>query len=253
MKHVLSLIMITKNADELLDRCLESAGDLVDEIIAVDDYSTDKTEAILAKHKARIYKYHAYDLGKQRSYALKKARGDWILVLDADELLTEELKQEIRAALYRESNRYAGYLIPFQTHFLGKPLHYGGEAYRKMILFKKDCVVVKNALIHEKYEIVSGKIGVLQHKVLHYSYRSLRSMCRKFTDYAFRDAKDRLARNESVGLKQLTLYPIHMFWSRFIKDKGYKDGLFRIPLDLGFAYMEWLAYVVLLISKLKSR
>ena len=71
-------------------------------------------------------------------------------------------------------------------------------------------------------------------------------MYKKFTDYAIREAKQRRLNGESTSLKKIVMYPPHMFWARFIKDEGYRDGLFRIPLDLGFAYMEFLTYMTML-------
>ena len=74
-------------------------------------------------------------------------------------------------------------------------------------------------------------------------------MFNKFTDYAKRDVQTKINNREKSSLKKIILYPLHMFWARFFKDKGYKDGLFRIPLDLGFAYMEFLTYFLLLFKR----
>ena len=68
----------------------------------------------------------------------------------------------------------------------------------------------------------------------------------KFTDYAKREARQKINKGEKSSIKKIVFYPLHMFWARFIKDKGYKDGIFRIPLDVGFAYMEFLTYVLIL-------
>ena len=70
-------------------------------------------------------------------------------------------------------------------------------------------------------------------------------MFSKFTDYSVREAKQKIDRGEKPSLRKIFFYPLHMFWARFIEDKGYKDGLFRIPLDFGFAYMEMMTYVLL--------
>ncbi len=253
MKPSLSLVMITKNAEALLDTCLDSVKDLADEIIAIDDYSQDRTIEILKHHRATIFNHHEYDLGKQRLFGLKKANGTWILVIDSDEVLSPALKKEIYSVIHDKRQPLSGFFIRFQTHFLGKPLHHGGEAYKKMILFKKNKVDIKAASVHEKYELTRGRTGTLKHEVYHYSYRSLWEMYGKFTDYSIRDAKDRIKRNETVGIKHLTLYPIHMFWSRFIADKGYRDGIFRLPLDLGFAYMELLTYCIMVIKKISPK
>lgn len=247
MKSSLSVVIITKNAEELIDQCIQSLKGLADEIIVADDYSTDKTVEIARKYGAKVYLHHQPDFGKQKAYGVSKTKGEWVLVVDSDEIVSEELKKEIKEIPRSARNdRYDGYYIPFQNHFLGKSLKYGGENYKKLVLFKCNAVTIKPALVHEKFEIKSTKIGELKGKIYHYSYRSLGQMYKKFTDYAIREAKQKTRKGEKTSIKKIFLYPIHMFWARFIKDKGYKDGLFRIPLDLGFAYMEFLTYVLML-------
>lgn len=70
-------------------------------------------------------------------------------------------------------------------------------------------------------------------------------MFKKFTDYGVRMAKEKYSANEKSSFRKIFIYPAHMFWARFIKDEGHLDGLFRIPLDLGFAYMEFVTYIFL--------
>ncbi len=249
MQLSFSLVIITKNAEELLDNCLQSVQGLVDEIVLVDDYSKDKTLEIAKKYNARIYKHREKNLGKQKAYGLQKTKNEWILFLDADERLSLKLKEEIQSLKnsnfkFKISN-YSGYYIPYQNHFLGKPINHGGENYAMIRVFKKTYAISHQSLVHEKIEIREGKVGKLKNKIYHYSYRTFWQMYSKFTDYAVREASQRVNKGESSSLKKLTLYPLHMFWVRFVKDKGYKDGIFRLPLDIGFAYMEFLTYLLL--------
>jgi glycosyltransferase involved in cell wall biosynthesis len=247
MKLPISVIMMTKNAADVIDLSLKSVIGWADEIIVVDDESTDGTKDIARKYNAKIYSHHEVDLGKQRQYALEKATKKWVLVLDSDERLGELLAQEIATLHNTPGVLKSGYLVPFQTHFLGRPLHHGGENYKKMVFFQKDKVRINPALVHEKYEIIKGVPGILKNPIYHYSYRSLFQVFRKFTDYAYREARQKYAGGEQSSLKKIILYPLHMFWSRFVTDQGYKDGLIRIPLDLGFAYMEFMTYLSLLV------
>lgn len=222
-----SLLIITKNSDAMLEQCIKSAQDLVNEIVIIDD------------------QYPSNDLGKKRMFGLKKCKGEWILVLDTDEIVSQKLQQEIKQVLINP--KFDGYLIPYQNHLFNKPLKYGGEKYKVLRLFRKDKVYIKANLIHEKFEMKTNNIGVLKNKIQHYSYRNLWQMFLKFTDYGIRQAKQKAKEKEKTSLKKIFLYPIHMFWARFVKDKGYKDGLFRLALDIGFAYMEFLTYLLLLI------
>ena len=240
----LSLLLITKNAQELLENSLNSCKDLVGEIIVVDNNSKDNTREILKKYQAKIYQSSLNDLGQQRAYGLSKVKNEWVLILDSDEVISDSLKKEIIKLLKSKFAKSEGYLIPFQNHFLGRPVNYGGENYKMLRLFKKKSVTIGKSLVHESFRLQRGKPGVLKNKILHYSYRSLRQMFAKFTDYSVREAKQKIDLGEKSSLKKIFLYPVHMLWARFIKDKGYKDGLFRLPLDLGFAYMEMMTYVL---------
>lgn len=245
MKNRLSLLMITKNAGELLEKSLTSVIGLVDEIVIVDNYSSDRTVTIAKKFGARIYFNREENLGKQRGFGLSKVSNDWVLVLDSDEIVSKELKKEIVILLNDYNVKKNGFYINYQNHYLGQILKYGGENYKMLRLFKKDRVKIHPSMVHEKFELKQDQAGYLKGKIFHHSYRSFLQMFRKFTDYGVRMAKEKYLSGEKSSFKKIFLYPPHLFWARFIKDKGYKDGLFRIPLDLGFAYMEFLTYFLL--------
>lgn len=246
----LTLLIITKNAEKLLDHVILSAKGIVDRIVIVDNVSTDKTIEIAKKYSAKIINYNGNNLGEQRNIGLQEVKTEWVLVLDSDERLSLGLKQEIQETLSRYSE-FDGFFIPFQNHFLGKEINHGGENYSMLRLFRTDSATIKPDLVHEGFKIKDGRISKLKNKIIHYSYRSLSQTFTKFTDYSFREAQQKFEAGERSSLKKIFMYPPHMFWARFIKDKGYKDGMFRIPLDLGFAYMDFLTYVLLAIKWLR--
>ncbi len=253
MRTRLSLLMITKNAQQFLEQSLQSVVGLVDEMIVVDDFSSDRTIEILQKYGCRIYQHHEVDRGIQMAFGLEKTTHEWILVLDSDEIVSSVLKKEIFRHLDQNLLKSRGYLVPFQNYFLGRRLSYGGEDYKKMILFKKGAVHIKPALIHQKFELKKGKPDSLKNSINHFSYPSIRYLFNKFTFYGRSEAKQKIKDGEDTSLKKIVLNPLHMFWARFIKDKGYKDGLYRIPLDIGFAYMEFVTYFSMLFIKNKKR
>lgn len=248
MKPKLSLSMITLNAEETLARTLDSVQGLVNEIVIIDSYSTDKTVEIAKKYKAKIYTNKYIGEGTQRNLGLDKVSGDWVLVLDDDEVVSPELKEEI-LEITNKKQAYNGFKIPYQNFFLGKPISHGGEYYEMLRLFKKEFGVATNVQVHSQYQLKTGEVGLLKNKIHHYSYRSISQLFKKFTDYSFREARKKLINGEKTSLKKITMYPAHMFWARFVEDKGYKDGLFRIPLDLAFAYMEFLTYFLMFFLK----
>lgn len=245
MKTNISLVMITKDVDDIIEKSLNSVVNIVNEIVIVDDYSTDKTRSIAEKFKAKIYLRHLDSLSKQKKWAIKKTKNQWVLLLDSDEILSEGLREEIKKIFRRKIMNVSAFFIPYQNHFLGKPIKYGGENYQMIRLFRKDKIKIKDLLIHEKVEIKEGIVGKLNNKIYHYSYRSLWQMFKKFTWYGILEAKQRYKNKETSSFKKIFFYSLHMFYARFIEDKDYRDGLWRIPLDLGFAYMEFLTYFLL--------
>ncbi len=245
----LTVLIITRNAEDTLSATLKSVEGLTNHIVVVDDYSTDKTKQIAFEYGCEVILHHSYDFGKQRAFALTQVKTGWTLVLDSDEVLTEKNKQEITEAIQKKEHN--GFYLQFRNHLFGKKLLHG-ELHKKPVLFKTANATSFTHLIHEKYE-VSGTTGELKSEVNHYSYRSLFQLKRKFFDYAVRQAKQYKLEDKKYGLKELFLNPIHMFYARFIKDGGYKDGLARIILDSAFAKMEFFSYFFIPFVKEKER
>ena len=241
----LSVLMITKNAAETLEKSLASIKKIASEIIIIDSKSTDRTVEIAKNYLARVYIKEFSDIGRQRIFGLSKATGKWILILDCDEIVSEKLMKEIKQKIENKRININCYFIPYQNFFLNMPLQHGGENYKMLRLFRRVKLFIKPSFVHNRIEVKDQKIGYLKGKIFHHSYRSLPQTFAKFTDYGVRMAKEKYLDGEKSSFKKIFIFPIHMFWSRFIKDKGYEDGLFRIPLDLGFAYMEFVTYFLL--------
>ena len=251
MATCISVVLIVKDNASILSACLLSVKDLAHEIIVVDNGSTDKSVDVAQAHGAIVFRNHESNLGKLRAYALTHARGPWILSIDADERVSKELAQEILKIKNRGA--FDGYIIPFRNHLFGKPIQFGGEGYKMMRFFKKESVDIKPAFVHERYGLRTERLGLLKNPIDHFSYRNIVQLFTKFSNYAVREARDRYAQGENVSLKKLTLYGPHMLYARYIKDKGYKDGQTRIILDLAFAYMEQITYLLLAFLYLKKR
>jgi glycosyltransferase involved in cell wall biosynthesis len=243
MKGKISVVTLTKNSSLLLRKCLASTQKIANEIIIVDSGSTDNTLNIAKSFNAQIFQSKSNNLGKNKAFGVSKTKNRWVLILDSDEIVSGKLANEINNV--GADSKYSAYSIPFKNHFLGKQLKYGGENYQKIILFNKNKARMLPLLVHEKVEVISGLTGNLKNYIYHYSYRSIPQMFVKFTDYALREARIKCVNGEKPSFKKVLMYPPHMFYARFVKDKGYKDGLFRLPLDIGFAYMELVTYLAL--------
>jgi glycosyltransferase involved in cell wall biosynthesis len=243
----ISCVLITKNASSTLERALQSVYEWVDEIVIIDSDSIDDTRIIGKQFNAKIISISESHEGRQRMNSLRYPRNDWVLSLDSDEVVSPVLQKEIIKTL--SSKPTDGYLLNFRNHFLGHPVEHGGEYYSMLRLFRRSKVYVDNSSVHSQFHLVTGNPLSLREKLDHYSYRSLMQVYRKFTSYAIREAHKKIENGEKTGLKKITMYPAHMFWARFIEDKGYKDGLVRLPLDIGFAYMEFLTYFLMFFIK----
>lgn len=241
MKENLTILIITKNAQKTLSRTLDSIKKLNSYILIVDEHSTDDTIRIAYDHGAEVIERSSSGYADQRTYALSLVKTDWVLVLDSDEALTEPNIAEIRIAI--SSDKHDGYRLRFRNHLFGKKLN-NGELHKKLVLFKSRKGKVEQKNIHETYT-VSGSIGELHCEVIHDSYRDPLQIIRKFIKYTALQAKDYKKNETKWGIRELFLNPPHMFYARFIKDGGYKDGLSRLFLDGAFAGMEFLSYVLI--------
>lgn len=235
----LSILLASFNCRELAISNLNSIQGLRGEVLVSDQGSRDGTVETCKKFGAKVITDRDTNLGRRKQRLIDKAKGDWILVLDADERLSDELKQEIKEL--RDDTD--GYWIPYQNYVFGKPVYFGGENYEKVRLFRRGKGRVLEAPLHEEI-VVEGSVGQLKGRIIHHSYRTPWQLFSKFTRYAFIQARQ----PEQVTLKKLFLYGPHMFWSRFVKEQGYKDRLHGFVLAAAFAYMEGLTYWLMLLQ-----
>ncbi len=196
----LTVTLAVFNEEKFLEKCLSSIKDIADEIIIVDGGSTDKTVQIAKKFKAKVFSVpnDPINFHKQKKLANSKAKGDWILQLDADELVSPKLSAEIKQTL--ESNPPEnGFWIPRANFFLGRFLKKGG-AYpdETLRLYRngKGDLAAKN--VHEQ-ATVEGKVGHLKNDLLHYSNPTFGDYIEKrfnrYTDVMAKDIKGGFIRN----------------------------------------------------------
>lgn len=235
MKIYLSAIIITKNEEENIARCLESLS-FVDEIVVVDSGSTDGTLEIAKKYKANIFKRKFDDFSSQRNFAISKAQGNWILSLDADEEISEELALEIKNAI--ESEVYNGYLIPRKNIIFGKEIKHTRWSPDKHIwLFKKGKGKFAN-LLHEEVE-VEGKVGELSNAKIHHSHKNVSQfleMTNAYTEY------ESESNQRSFSFIALFFFPLRSFFGRYIIKQGFRDGWRGFVLSYLRAIYQFLTY-----------
>jgi glycosyltransferase involved in cell wall biosynthesis len=178
----LSAVMITFNEERRIEASLRSLA-FCDEIVVVDSGSTDKTVSICKNYNCTLYTRAFDGYGTQKQFAVSKAANDWVLAIDADEVISEELSKEIRTVLTDLPLDLNGFYIPISLIFLGRLLRFGGE-YKKphLRLFNRNGGTFSRDVVHEYADIQGRKLS-LKHHILHYSYESLGDYLAKFNGY----------------------------------------------------------------------
>lgn len=223
----LSLCMATFNEEKFIHYPLDSAIDLVDEVVIVDGESTDKTveKARSYGRKVRIIKAKNLKMfHKNKQRALDATRGDWILQLDADEELSDDLKTEIQAILQDPSESVA-YWIPRKNYFLGRFLMKGGQFPDYTIrLYKNGVARFPCKSVHENVEI-KGKIGHLKNPMLHYADPSFARYLKRWHRYNDLDAAELRKKFQIIlGIDYCIAKPLKTFLSMYFRHKGFMDG-----------------------------
>ena len=222
--RTLTLIIPCKNEAAHIAACIASARAIADEILVADSGSTDDTREIARRLGARIIEREYVHSGDFKNWAIPQASHEWVLLLDADERLTAPLRQEIRTVL-EKGPVYDGYWIRRSTTFLGRPLRYGGcHTDRVIRLFHRDRARYVGHTDHAEIGLPRHRVGTLQHRMLHHSYRSLDDYFRKFHRYTRQKAEVKYARGQRASLiKMLFTVPFRFLHLYFIR-RGFLDG-----------------------------
>ncbi len=219
----ISVVIITKNEAEHIRNCLDSVQ-WADEIIVVDSDSIDKTVEISKSLGAKVFynKWEGYV--QQRKFAIQRVSSEWVLVIDADEVVTPELNREIQLRVGREACN--GYYLNRLNYFLHRPVRHCGWFPDKILrLFRKDKVKLPVVSIHEGF-IVEGGIENLHGFLLHFSYDSLHEYFEKMNRYTSLEVQDKLKRisNRSIKWYDFIFHPLSRFIRMYFVKEGYKDG-----------------------------
>lgn len=218
----LSAILITHDEAKNLPDCLKSLA-FCDEIIVVDNASTDETVAIAQQAGAKVVQVPDFPgFGPQKQRALEAASGAWILSIDADERIPEALAAEIRSVI--ASPAHAGYRINRKVYFLGHFLRHGGwHPDRVLRLARRDSARFSDDAVHERLE-VSGTVGDLASEMLHFSYRSVDDVLTKQHRYALLSAAMRRERGCRGGVSVALSRSAFTFFKHYLMQRGFLDG-----------------------------
>jgi glycosyltransferase involved in cell wall biosynthesis len=219
----LSLIVITKNEEASIGRCLRSVA-FADEMVVVDNGSTDKTVEIAHALGARVIEARDWPgFGPQKNRALDAATGDWVLSLDADEWVEAPLADEIRAAIVR-ANPADGYNIPRRSRFCGKVVRFCGWSPDYVLrLFRRERGRFSDDKVHEHVD-VKGRIAKFKNPIEHDSITDLADAEDKIERYAAAAAEALRARGKSSSPLKAWLRGLGAFLRTYVWRLGFLDG-----------------------------
>lgn len=232
----LSVYMITYNNIATVERAIQSVLDLKDELVIVDSHSTDGTTEIASKYADKLYHLETTSLKEKYQFAQDKCTHDWVLFIDADEWLSEELKREIREVVSGQSKEdYDGFIIHRKNFYLGREIKYGGwYPDREIRLYKKEKGRWEGGL-HAKV-VVHGKVGKLKNFYLHTPYLSLGHQIITINRYSEAFARDQFDSNVKFSLFQMVSRPFFRFLRDYFLKMGFLDGVPGLIIAVSTSY-----------------
>ncbi len=245
-KISVSVAIVTKNEARNIKDALESVKDF-DDIVVVDSISSDNTTEICREYTDRVYEQEWQGYAAQKQTAIDYAKNNWVLILDADERVTPELKQEIMEKI--NENSLSGFYIPRKNFFLGKWIRNSGwwPDYT-LRLFRKEVSKMEPRAVHEKVN-VTGPVGHINAPFEHYTYRTLSDYIGKMDNYASLSAVELESRSFISSFISMLFSPMVVFIKRYLVRQGFRDGLHGLVLAVLYSFYTFLKYAKVLERK----
>jgi glycosyltransferase involved in cell wall biosynthesis len=235
-------IIIARNEEKIIAQALNSL-DFCDEVIVVDNGSTDKTKEIAQKQQAKIHELKSNDFSELRNFGLKMVDSDWVLYLDADERVDNELKESIIKVI-SEDSKVSAYFLQRKNYYLGK--HEWPKIEKMQRLFRKEKLVEWKGKLHES-PVIDGETGVLNNGfILHFTHRDLESMLNKTIEWSSAEALLRF----NSGHPKMTWWRfprvmITAFINSYVGQGGYKAGVVGVIESVYQAFSMFITYAKL--------
>lgn len=243
-REKISVLVPTFNEERNIGACLETVR-WADEIVVVDSFSTDRTREIAGEVAHRIIEHEYVNSATQKNWAIPQLAHPWVLIVDADERVTAELRDEILATL-EDSRGLDGFRIRRLNHFMGKRVRFCGWQKDSVLrLFRRDLGRYQDREVHADVMIESGKVGRLRGKLLHYTFDSFEQYMRKFDRYTSWAAGDRGKHTKRVRWHHLLLRPAWRFFRQYVLKLGFLDGLTGLIICKMAAHSVFMKYAKL--------
>ncbi len=241
----ISGVIITFNEEEHLEKCLKSLVSIVDEIVVVDSFSTDKTPEICTAYNVRFIQNKFEGYIEQKNYALSHAKYDYILSLDGDEALSETLKESILKV--KENWVFDGYYCNRLNNYCGQWIkHSDWYPDKKLRLFKKGNGEWKGLNPHDTYTLKKGlKSGKLKGDLLHWIYRDYHEHNQKVENFSSIAAKAYFDVGKKSSLWKILFNPSWAFFKAYFLRLGFLDGLNGLIICVQTFNVTFLKYIKL--------
>lgn len=244
----ISAVILTKNSEGLIDECLKSVS-FAQEIIVLDEYSTDKTKEKASKHKNTKVFDAPKDFSKKRNLGLKKAKHEWILYVDVDERVTPELEKEIL-----KISDDCSYAIPRKNIIFKKEFKHTGQYpdYVKR-LFKKENLIKWTGELHEE-PVFKGKLKHLKSPLIHKNHNSLEDMVLKTNEWSQIEAELMYkAKHPKMNVFRFFSAMFREFFLRMIKQMAFLDGVEGIIYAIYQVFSRSISYAKLWEMQIKNK
>jgi len=237
----LSVIIIAKNAENLIQDCLDSV-EFCDEIVVVDGGSIDRTNEIAKKAGAKIIKGVEKNFAEMRNTGLHAAKGEWILYVDTDERVSPELEKSIKYKVLsiKHSEEVVAYKIRRKNFYFGNHEWPYIETLER--LFKRNALQGWHGALHES-PIVKGEVGLLDGYLFHYTHRDLSSMIEKTLMWSQVEAELRFKNNHpKMTWWRFPRVMVTAFYDSYCRQKGYKAGTVGLIESMYQAFSMFITY-----------
>lgn len=220
----LSACIVAMDEEDRLPACLASL-DFCDEIVVVDSHSKDRTRELAAAHGARVIERDWPGHVLQKEFAIRAARHDWVLCLDADERVSPELREELRALKASGFLAHTGWRMPRLSSYLGRWMRHGAwYPDWQLRLFDRRRARWGGRDPHDHVEVAEGSVGTLSGRILHHPYRSFAEHLRTIDKYTTIMAEGMHARGERARARDLVLRPTARFVRSYFVKLGFLEG-----------------------------
>ncbi len=222
MNNTITAVVLTHNDENRIIDCLESLK-FVDELLIIDDNSTDRTVELAMQFTNNIKKHSLNgNFASQRNYAFNYTHSQWVLFVDSDEIVSEKLAREIRRNIQTSGSN--GFFVKRIDYMWGKPILHGEAGSVKLLRLAKKDTGKWHGKIHETWRIF-GKKEELQNFLIHTPHQSVKEFVQEVNTYSTLRAEELIENKERSSWWKIVAYPTGKFIMNYFLKKGYKDGI----------------------------